>query len=162
MKILVAMLKDMIPLSSAILAWLVCRTLATRARWRTRRKGREALASYCVTAGARYFARGDDAGAAEESERALVLDQDCALAWLLRGLVRSQRGDFTRAIADYDRALALRPGYALTFHRRGVAKHYLGDIDGAIADYDRAIGLDPVAAGGRPRSRPTMRPESSR
>src|SRR5258708_38146049 len=75
-----------------------------------------------------------------ESDR--LSDEDRAIAYHNRGLVRAAKGDNNRAIAALSVAIWLDPDSALAYLNRCKLRLAAGDRDGAITDCDAAIRLD--------------------
>jgi TPR repeat/Tetratricopeptide repeat len=81
-----------------------------------------------------------------DSNRAIKLSPNSALAYTIRGIVKLRKGDLNGATADYNRAIKLSPNNADVYTDRGDVKLLQGDLNGALADYNRAIKLNPNSA----------------
>jgi tetratricopeptide (TPR) repeat protein len=73
----------------------------------------------------------------------LLLSQETADEYILRGKKRSFERDFQGAIADYDQAIRIQPDNPWGYNGRGEARAKLQDYQGAITDYDQAIRIKP-------------------
>lgn len=69
--------------------------------------------------------------------------EDKALAYRMRGTLRSDAGAVADAIADFSHALELAPETAASYAGRGLARLTAGDQAGALLDYDAAVRLAP-------------------
>ena len=79
-----------------------------------------------------------------DSEEAIRLDPNLALAYLNRGLIFEAKGDWERAKADWDTAIRLDPKDGRPYIDRATYFLYKkGDVDKATADTEEAIRLCP-------------------
>jgi tetratricopeptide (TPR) repeat protein len=85
---------------------------------------------------------GDQDRAAASSARALELDPDDVLAWLVRARLDELRGGEGMEAATA-RALGTDPRDAKGWFTRGWERFRMGDAAGALADAARALDLDP-------------------
>ena len=90
--------------------------------------------------------KGETEAALHDYTRCIALDENFALAYGGRGLVKSRLGALGEAIADYTRSLDLDPRLADAYCNRGTAKYRLRDYEGAIADYSLALSIAPENA----------------
>jgi tetratricopeptide (TPR) repeat protein len=126
-----------------------------------------------LTRGLARQARGDAAGAVNDLDRVLTLNQPDATTfegrlanlygelYRARGLAHAKLGQTAPAVTDLDRAIGLGRGDAAVFQARGDARAKLGDTAGAKGDHDRAAQLranpspDPAS---NPNPNPAPRP----
>jgi len=69
--------------------------------------------------------------------------QDIWVAYLNRGLAKSQAGNYKAAIGDFDAALQLNPHSEMALNNRAGCHAYLGNWPEALRDFDGAIQLKP-------------------
>lgn len=76
---------------------------------------------------------------------ALMIDPNCALAYLCRGTVSLQVGaDLDSAVRDFDEAIRLDPTLAAAYNNRGnIRSDRSGDFERALEDYSAACRLRP-------------------
>jgi tetratricopeptide (TPR) repeat protein len=79
--------------------------------------------------------------AQEDLTQALNLAPDDAIAYYLRGQIRSRSRDFAAAYSDFSEASRADPGNPVYPYERGRAAVALDDPDRAILDFDDAIRL---------------------
>lgn len=77
-----------------------------------------------------------------DMERALSLDKNNYLAWVLRGEIYDLYGENEEALTSYNRSLELKPDFALAFADRGSLYQKMGDLEKAQADLNRAVELE--------------------
>ena len=65
------------------------------------------------------------------------------MAYINRGVLKTQLNDYVGAIADFDTAIELEPNNGYAHFCKGFAKEGIKDFKGAIADYTRAIETHP-------------------
>jgi len=83
--------------------------------------------------------------ARQETERALALDENLAIAHAEMGWIkRAHDWDWEGAVADYQRALTLDPGNTTALRGAAVLAFTLGRLDEAIELDNRALRLDPL------------------
>ena len=75
-------------------------------------------------------------------DKTLLLDNNYAKGYYLRGQLKFESVEYKEAIADYSKAILAKPDYAYAYNDRGSAKKLVGDEAGAIADYEKALELD--------------------
>lgn len=78
-------------------------------------------------------------------ESGLVVGQDLARIFAIRGNVHSAERNYEDAIKDYDQALALKESWGV-LTLRGMAYSKMGAYDAAISDCGRALQLLPELA----------------
>lgn len=79
-------------------------------------------------------------------ERSLVLDENLAEGWLIRGWLKRQADwDWAGAEHDLRRAIELNPQNPTAHRRLGQLLSSLGKLDEALAEVNTAYQLDPVA-----------------
>jgi DNA-binding winged helix-turn-helix (wHTH) protein len=103
------------------------------------------LAIFHIMRAARMTAAPREAGAAavEASERALVLDADCAPALAARGWVRAVVDlDVARGVADLDRSIGITANYWLTRGLRGWGYMAAGRVQDAVGEMRAALDLN--------------------
>src|SRR5262249_13507605 len=84
-------------------------------------------------------------------DRVIAIDQDDAVAIVLRGTVFDRMHERPRAVADFDRGIAIYDEWiyvnpvirAEFFTQRAGAYAAKGDRDRAIADFDQALAISP-------------------
>jgi spermidine synthase len=84
-------------------------------------------------------ARGDDSGAIEAWETALVLDPKHFFSLLNIGKLYLTKQDIPRAVPYLDRALAVEPESARAHHLRGLAYQAMGDNSRAALEYRKTL-----------------------
>ncbi|HJQ24564.1 MAG TPA: fused MFS/spermidine synthase [Blastocatellia bacterium] len=84
-------------------------------------------------------ARGDDAGAVEAWETALVLDPKHFYSLLNLGKLYLTKQDIPRAVPYLDQALAVEPESARAHHLRGLAYQAAGDNSRAALEYRKTL-----------------------
>jgi len=97
-------------------------------------------------AGSRHVMSKDYDLAIEDSNKAISLKPDYAVAYYFRGVVYNLKGQRDKAIEDFNQAIALKPDYAEAYFGRGFAYSGKGQYDMAIKDYGKAIALKPDLA----------------
>jgi tetratricopeptide (TPR) repeat protein len=98
------------------------------------------------TRGAAKKAKGDDAGALADFDKAVELDPDYAWAFAQRGHLKRLKGDLQGAIDDLMFAVKLDHDYAWAHAHLAEAFRLEGDHDNAILYADQAIKADPQYA----------------
>ena len=86
----------------------------------------------------------DHAGAEQDFDAALKMNERAAEAWLNKGLLRLRQDRAAEAMPLIQRALdtdTIRP--ALAMYARGIANEQLGDLKGAYSDLRRARDMAP-------------------
>jgi tetratricopeptide (TPR) repeat protein len=83
------------------------------------------------------------AGALEDCNRALELDDENAEVHLLRGEVQFRLDDDAGALADFDTAIRLDRSSAVGYRGRAWALFALGRSSEAMLSFDRSVTLDP-------------------
>jgi tetratricopeptide (TPR) repeat protein len=78
-----------------------------------------------------------------DSNQAIRLNPNNAVAYYNRGLAWYHKGNLDWAIADYNEAIRLNPGYAEAYFNRGNAWDDKGDYRRARTDWEKALQLDP-------------------
>ena len=99
-------------------------------------------AAYYQT-GNQLLTKGDNDGAIENLNQAILLNSNLVLAFNDRGLAYFNKGEIDRAIQDYDQALKLNSNFAMAFHNRGKTYMSKGQNDRALQDLDQAMKLGP-------------------
>ena len=66
-----------------------------------------------------------------------------AMAYLNRGIVRSDFKDYDKALADDEKAIELFPGYAQAWVNKGIILAHYQKMEAAMAAYDSAIKYKP-------------------
>lgn len=84
---------------------------------------------------------GDNLGAIDAYNRALVLNPNNALVYRSRGNAYARLNKSQRAIEDYNQALYLAPNDDLAYYNRGIIREKLGDRRGAFDDFQKSARL---------------------
>ncbi|PKL70830.1 MAG: hypothetical protein CVV30_05665 [Methanomicrobiales archaeon HGW-Methanomicrobiales-1] len=79
-------------------------------------------------------------------DKALVLEPENDMVWVLRGSLLSELGRYPEALASYDKALAIRPDYDVAWYNRGMALRKLARYTDAVTSFDRALTINPAFA----------------
>jgi len=106
--------------------------------------------------GSARAATGNQQGAVQDFDQAIMLDPKNARNYELRAKSRAELRDFKGAIADLDHAIKLDPRDAWSYSARGFWLDKTGDKSDAMKDFDRSIQLSPNYAwpyGGRGKLR---------
>lgn len=74
------------------------------------------------------------AGAIEDFNRAIELDESYARAFHLRGLAHEKGGDHDSAIDDFNRALEIDPDYGAAYYSRASLFNKIGRSEDAASD----------------------------
>jgi adenylate cyclase len=80
----------------------------------------------------------------EMAQKALALDDSCAVAHGLLSILYTLKREYEKAIAEGERAIALEPGGANRHLQYGAALHSGGRSEEAIPEMEKAIRLDPL------------------
>jgi len=81
----------------------------------------------------------------DDLNRAIELDANTALPYILRGNELEKLNDHEAAIADYDKALRLNPRSYNALTNRAMSKMSIGKLDEASRDIRQALTLNPPA-----------------
>ena len=82
---------------------------------------------YNYRGNARYK-QGDNQGAIEDYNQAILLDPNYALAYIKRGAARSKLGDNQGAIEDYNQAILLNANLSIAYENRRITRSHLGRV----------------------------------
>ena len=93
--------------------------------------------------GADFAKLGDLEKAIALFDKALTLEPDNDMLWVLRGSMLDDLGRYADSLDSYDKALAIKTDYAVAWHSRGVVLRKLCRYSDAIASFDRALLLNP-------------------
>jgi len=93
--------------------------------------------------GADFAKLGDLEKAIALFDKALTLEPDNDMLWVLRGTMLDELGRYADSLDSYDKALAIKTDYAVAWYSRGVVLHKLCRYSDAIASFDRALLLNP-------------------
>ena len=93
--------------------------------------------------GADFAKLGDLEKAIALFDKALTLEPDNDMLWVLRGTMLDDLGRYADSLDSYDKALAIKTDYAVAWYSRGVVLRKLCRYSDAIASFDRAILLNP-------------------
>ncbi|MCL6751434.1 tetratricopeptide repeat protein, partial [Nostoc sp. CCCryo 231-06] len=77
---------------------------------------------------------------------ALNINPNFFLAYIGRGVLRSDLGDKEGAIADYNAALKIGPNFWWAINNIGLIKYEQGDVKGAIKQWQEAVAINNKAA----------------
>ncbi|MEH2413053.1 tetratricopeptide repeat protein, partial [Nostoc sp.] len=96
-----------------------------------------------INSGVTRYNLGDNQGAIDDYNQALLINPYYADAYCNRGAARYKLGDKQGAIDDYNQALRINPNHADAYSNRGSAHSDLGDNQGAIDDCNQALRINP-------------------
>lgn len=96
--------------------------------------------------GLKAFAEQDYKKAIDQFDKAILLREDYAKAYLCRGIVFQMDKQYESAIADYSKAIELDPEAGIVYNNRGTIYIVKGEYDKAISDFNNAIDLNPKDA----------------
>jgi len=68
---------------------------------------------------------------------------DCAEAYVHRGLAYVRKSDLAQAVSDYSMAIRIKADYVKAYVFRGRAYGAMGDFERAFSEYKKAMGIDP-------------------
>jgi len=77
-------------------------------------------------------------------DKALVLEPENDMVWVLRGSLLNELGRYPEALASYDKALAIRPDYDVAWYNRGMTLRKLARYTDAVASFDKALQINPT------------------
>jgi len=89
------------------------------------------------------WSEGDTTRALEEIDRAIALDPDDPISYVVKGRIEREIGRPEEAIADFTHAIEIDPHYVDSFCNRSWILYGLGRRDEAITDARRALDLNP-------------------
>ena len=90
---------------------------------------------------------GIHAKAVTSFDKALAIEPDNDMLWVLRGYVLDDLGWYAAdALASYDKALEIKPDYPVAGYSRGVTLRKLERHPDAVTSFDKAITLNPEYA----------------
>ncbi len=95
---------------------------------------------------ARALPQGEARAALGFAERALALQPNHALAWLVRGNLLNEQKRHDEALASFARSLSLQADLAEAWLGRGDALRDLRQIDEAVVAYEKALAIKPDLA----------------
>jgi len=96
--------------------------------------------------GVNFVKLGEHENAVVSFDKALAIESDNDMVWILRGSLLDDLGRFSDSLDSYDKALLIKPDYSVAWYGRGIALRKLGRYADAIASFDRAILLNPTYA----------------
>lgn len=97
---------------------------------------------WIVSGNQKYF-NDDNLGAIADYTKAIGIDPDDAVIYLIRGKAKHELKDYQGAIADYTKAIEIKSDFAGAHFNRGITKASLKDYQGAIDDWTKAIEIKP-------------------
>jgi tetratricopeptide (TPR) repeat protein len=93
---------------------------------------------------ARAYSRLDQADLTlKYADAAIVIDAECAPAYLAKGNGWVIKEEFDKALENYNVSIDLVPNYANAFSNRGLVWYNKLDFDKALNDLNKAIDIDP-------------------
>jgi tetratricopeptide (TPR) repeat protein len=101
------------------------------------------LSDSFLDAGASKSDQGYYEAAIEDFSKAIQLNPNSDIAYLLRGDAKFKLDQYEAAIEDFSKAIQLDPDNASAYNYRGTAKFHLNQYEAAIEDYSMSIQLDP-------------------
>jgi tetratricopeptide (TPR) repeat protein len=104
-----------------------------------------------LSQGARDLEEGDNDGALDSLDDALVLEPDYAEAWLRRALTKFHIGDYPGAIRDIEATLRREPRHFVALQTLSRIAEAQGDWKGALAAWEKVLELDPRTPDGQDR-----------
>ncbi len=84
-----------------------------------------------------------DEAIVEFTEAIKINPDDCAVAYVHRGLAYARKSDFAQAVSDYDMAIRIKMNYVKAYIFRGYAYGRMGDFERAFSDYKKAMEINP-------------------
>jgi len=97
------------------------------------------------------------ADAVEDFDAALVLQPDCAEAWLLRAQALAETGDFSAALRDLRQVLTLEPRHFGALTVLSSLQEQMGDVEDALRSMQEAVAIYPRMPGAEERLRKLYR-----
>ena len=96
-----------------------------------------------IVSGNQKYINDDNQGAIADYTKAIEINPDDAVIYLIRGKAKHELKNYQGAIADYTKAIEIKSDYAGAHFNRGITKASLKDHQGAIADWTKAIEIKP-------------------
>ena len=90
---------------------------------------------------------GDLAGALQDLDRAVEIDNQNSIIYVNRGLVYERLEQHRKALKDYNQAIRLDPFDAKAFRSRSRVLHELDELELSLEDLNEAIKLEPSHGG---------------
>lgn len=106
----------------------------------------EQSAESYLNSAVRHLQNRELAEALSDLNKAVELNPQYAMAFLLRGNLRESNKEIEGALSDYNRAIEIAPdahGMEVGYNNRSIIRLMKGDITGALADINHAIKLNP-------------------
>ncbi|MFA4824127.1 MAG: tetratricopeptide repeat protein [Methanoregula sp.] len=104
----------------------------------------EARAEKHFDKGADFAKLGDLEKAIALFDKALVLEPENDMVWVLRGSLLNELCRYSDALTSYDKALAIRPDYDVAWYNRGTTLRKLGRFTDAVTSFDKALAINPA------------------
>lgn len=100
-----------------------------------------------VRLGNAWYYKNEYDKACVEYDKAIKIDNKCALAFYNRGYARGLKSeDYDKAIEDYDKAIEIDADYASAYVCKASILRFQKKYSEAIENYDKAIEIDPQYA----------------
>jgi len=106
------------------------------------KRGKADAAGFNARGDIRYKT-GDLAGAFDDFNTAIQLNDSLAAPYMNRSLIRANSGDIPGALADVNKAIELLPFWGEAYNTRGAIRTMMNNHSGAIEDFTHGMTLDP-------------------
>lgn len=112
--------------------------------------------------GVDFVKRGEHEKAISSFDKALAIEPDNDMVWVLRGSLLDDLGRYADSLISYDKALAIKPDYSVAWCGRGIALRKLGRYTDAVASFDRALHFNPTYADAKKHREQAAREEDTK